>query len=104
MTSRIIFTILCLAPLRLLAANEIWTDEPKLVREIRAGLPEGWECRFEMGANTKYVAAGMPKPEFVIVITNPKIVIDAHQHPTRGLLETKPVIPLCFYKIAEKPA
>ncbi len=102
MPCRIIIAILCLTHLRLWSAEELGDGEPKLVQEIRAELPAGWECRFEPGDNTKYVASGMPRPEFVIVVTNPKVAIESRQYPTRDLLEAMPVIPLCFYAIKRK--
>lgn len=104
MISRLIFVLLGLSQLRFVAANEARDDEPKIVQDIRRQLPPDWECRFEPGWDTKYVPAGLHIPYFVVVITNQKVVIHTHHHPTRGPLEKKPVIPLCFYKITEKPA
>ena len=103
MSSRIIFALLCLAHLRLLSADELRSDEPKLVQEIRAVLPEGWECRFESGDGTKYVPVGLPKPDFVVIVANPKVVIATFQTPKHGPVEVKPIIPLCFHRIDGKP-
>ena len=102
MAPRLIFALLCLAHLQLVAADEVRGREPKITEDIRDLLPAEWECHFEPGAGTKYAPAGLGRPDFVLLVTNPKLVATRWQHPKRGLIEVKPIIPLSFYPITEK--
>ena len=100
MIVRFLFSLLFLGHPRLSGADEAVRDkEPKIVEEIRSLLPADWECHYEPGAGTKYRPAGLPRPDFVIIVTNPKIIATHREHPKRGRIEVKPIIPLSFYPI-----
>ena len=103
MVARFLFALLLLTQSSLWATEgAVRDEEPKIVEEIRSLLPADWECHYEPGAGTKFRPVGLPRPDFVIVVLNPKLVVHREQIPKRGLWETTPNLPLSFYPIAQK--
>src|ERR1035437_3976650 len=75
--------------------------EPKVVNDLCAKLPGGWNCTVYQSNDVKVVPHGLGKPLFQVVASNTSLSVVMSTNASRPRMQS-PVIPLYFYRHSEK--
>jgi hypothetical protein len=79
-----------------------FTDvEPRILHDIRARLPRGWNCSAYQGDAVKEVPHGLDKPVFQVVASNTNLAFLLSTNAPHPKMQN-PIVPLYFYRHSEK--
>ncbi len=94
--------LLCELPLLAAFGGDSTNVAPRVVRDIRANLPQGWSCVLHQNSDVQAAPHGLGKPFFQVVASNTNISFTKIPDAARPTTQS-PVIPLYFYRLSEKP-